>query len=80
MPTLIATCPGCRSEIDTGLNADLYTLAMWREDRVLVLCDRCHDYQNVPVKDLTRSARPERAGWGRPISGPHGPGHADASG
>ena len=66
MLTLKACCPGCHSEIDTGLNADPYILAQWQDDLLLVLCHHCRKDQNLPVKDLYESAQPKaRASEGR---------------
>ena len=51
--TLMAMCPRCRTEVDTGVSADEHT--MWElgpKLEVLVMCDSCCEYQRMMVKDL----------------------------
>ena len=53
MSLLKATCPRCRSEVNTGLSADHRTLQeLGPKLQVLVLCDECRQYQKMLVKDL----------------------------
>jgi len=47
-----ATCPRCRSEVDTGLTADEHTFRSCQDLRVLVLCEECREYQKMLVRDL----------------------------
>jgi len=50
---LMATCPRCRNEVDTGVAADEGTMReLGPRLRVVVLCDSCHEYQRMLVKDL----------------------------
>jgi len=50
---LMATCPRCRKEIDTGISADQQTMhELGPTLPVLVLCDNCREYQRMVVKDL----------------------------
>jgi RNase P subunit RPR2 len=56
MSLLKATCPRCRTEVDTGVAADEHTLKDCRETAVLVLCDECHEYHKMLVKDLYLAA------------------------
>ena len=58
MDTMKATCPRCRTEVDTGLTADKHTFTSCQELRVLVLCDECREYQKMLVKDLYLTHRP----------------------
>jgi hypothetical protein len=54
---LIATCPRCRTETNTGIAADEQTISELGEKlQVLVLCDDCNEYQRMLVKDLRLSA------------------------
>lgn len=57
MVTLIAKCPRCRSEVDTGFAADQETMYAG-EPRlsVLVMCDDCREYQKTMVNDLYLAA------------------------
>lgn len=51
--SLMATCPQCRMEVDTGISADEQTMhELGPTLRVLVLCDNCSEYQRMMVKDL----------------------------
>ena len=52
MIMLKATCPRCRTEVETGLAADEHTFRSCQELRVLVLCDEYREYQKMLVKDL----------------------------
>jgi hypothetical protein len=52
MPVLMATCPRCRAEADTGLAASNITVRELARQRVLILCDGCREYQKRMVKDL----------------------------
>lgn len=61
MATLRATCPRCRSEIDTGVSADEQTVKSCHDLRVLVLCDECREYHKMFVKDLQLVETPEAA-------------------
>jgi RNase P subunit RPR2 len=56
MSVLKVTCPQCRTEVDTGLTADEPTLREYRETAVLVLCDKCREYQKVLVSELYLAA------------------------
>ena len=50
---LLAKCPQCRTEVDTGISADVCTmrkLGPWVQ--VLVLCDECRAYQKMMVREL----------------------------
>lgn len=50
---LMATCPRCRSEVNTGISADEHTMRELGPGlKVLVLCDTCRAYQKMMVKDL----------------------------
>ncbi len=53
MPLLMATCPRCRTEASTGISADERTMKeLGPKLQVLVLCDRCREYQKMMVKDM----------------------------
>jgi RNase P subunit RPR2 len=52
MYMLEATCPRCRTSVDTGLTADEQMIKSCQDLRVLVLCDECREYQKMLVKDL----------------------------
>lgn len=53
MSMLMATCPRCRSEVNTGISADERTMEELGPGlKVLVLCDSCRAYQKMMVKDL----------------------------
>ncbi len=53
LSVLIATCPRCRSEVNTGLTADEQTIqGLGPRLQVLVLCDECSEYQRMLVSDL----------------------------
>ena len=57
MSLLKATCPRCRSEVNTGLSADQKTLQdLGPKLQVLVLCDECREHQKMLVQDLYLSA------------------------
>jgi RNase P subunit RPR2 len=57
MSLLNATCPKCRSVVNTGLSADQKTLQdLGPKLQVLVLCDECREYQKMFVRDLYLSA------------------------
>ncbi len=58
MYMLKATCPRCRTEVETGLTADEHTLRNCGDLRVLVLCDECREYQKMLVKDLFLTQTP----------------------
>ena len=50
---LLATCPQCRTKINTGILADEQSLReLGPTLQVLVLCDECRDYQRMMVEDL----------------------------
>ena len=43
---LLATCPQCRTKINTGISADEQSLLeLGPTLQVLVLCDECREYQ-----------------------------------
>jgi hypothetical protein len=51
MPMLMATCPRCRSEVNTGLSADERTMQeLGPKLQVLVL--DCREYQKMMVRDM----------------------------
>ena len=51
--TLMALCPRCRTEVNTGISADEQTMhELGPKLEVLVLCDSCREYQRMMVKDL----------------------------
>ena len=51
--TLMATCPHCRTEVNTGIAADEQTMReLGPKLAVLVLCDGCREYQRMMVNDL----------------------------
>ena len=53
MTTLVAECPRCRSEADTGIAADHETMQeLGPALSVLVLCDGCRDYRKMMVEDI----------------------------
>jgi hypothetical protein len=53
MPMLMATCPRCRSEVNTCLSADERTMQeLGPKLQVLVLCDDCCEYQKMMVRDM----------------------------
>jgi hypothetical protein len=52
MPILMAKCPRCRAEADTGLAAPNVTVRELARQRVLILCGACREYQKRMVKDL----------------------------
>jgi len=57
MPTLTAKCPRCKSEDDTGIAADQQTMReLGPSLSVLVLCERCREYQKMMVEDLCFAA------------------------
>jgi hypothetical protein len=57
MAILMATCPRCRSEVNTGLAADQPTIKdLGPTLQVLVLCDHCREYQKMLVQDLRLAA------------------------
>jgi hypothetical protein len=56
MSILKATCPQCRTEVDTGLKADEHTIQQCSCIGVLVLCDECREYQKMLVRDLYLAA------------------------
>jgi RNase P subunit RPR2 len=50
---LIAICPQCRTEVNTGISVDDQTMNQLAPRlEVLVLCDNCREYQRMMVKDL----------------------------
>lgn len=53
MNILVATCPRCHSESDTGIFADDRTVReLGPELQVLVLCSPCRTYQKALVREL----------------------------
>ena len=53
MSMLMATCPRCGSKVVTGVSADEYTMQDLKPAlQVLVLCDRCREYQKMMLKDM----------------------------
>ena len=53
MSILLAKCPQCRIEVDTGISADDCTMRqLGPRLQVLVLCDECRAYQKMLVRDL----------------------------
>jgi hypothetical protein len=53
MSMLMATCPRCRSEVNTGISADEHTMQeLGPSLKVLILCDTCRAYQKMMVRDL----------------------------
>jgi hypothetical protein len=53
MNMLMATCPRCHSERDSGLFADDPTVReLGPKLQVLVLCERCRAYHRALVKEL----------------------------
>ena len=53
MSMLMATCPRCRAEVNTGISADEQTMQELGPGlKVLVLCDSCRAYQKMMEKDL----------------------------
>ena len=53
MSILLAKCPQCRIEVDTGISADDCTMRqLGPRLQVLVLCDDCRAYQKMMVRDL----------------------------
>lgn len=53
MAMLVATCPQCRVETNTGISADDDTIhELGPKPAVLVLCDSCRDYQRMMVENL----------------------------
>jgi RNase P subunit RPR2 len=57
MSILIATCPRCRTEVNTGISADRETMQQLGPTlQVLVLCGKCSEYQKMLVKDLRLSS------------------------
>ncbi len=51
--TLMAVCPRCRTEVNTGISADEHTMhELGPKLEVLVLCDGCREYHRMMVKDL----------------------------
>lgn len=53
MALLMATCPRCRDEVNTGIAADKKTFDQLGPSlQVLVLCNACSQYQKMLVHDL----------------------------
>ena len=53
MPILMAKCPRCRAEADTGLAAPNVTVRELARQRVLISgAGACREYQKRMVKDL----------------------------
>ena len=53
MSMLMAICPRCRSKVVTGVSADEHTMKdLGPKLQVLVLCDRCREYQKMMLKDM----------------------------
>lgn len=53
MSLLKATCPRCRSEVETGVHVDQQTMKeLGPKLQVLVLCDYCREYQKMLLQDL----------------------------
>ena len=62
MPTLMAKCPQCRSEVDAGISADRETMhRLGPKPAVLVMCDACREYQRAMVKDIYCASQQELA-------------------
>jgi len=60
MSILLARCPRCRTELDTGISADESTMQkLGPRLHVLVVCDDCHVYQKMMVRDLYFACSPE---------------------
>ena len=60
MAFLLAKCPQCRAEVDTGISADDCTMReLGPRLQVLVLCDDCRVYQKMMVRDLYFACSPE---------------------
>ncbi len=50
---LMAMCPRCKIEVNTGVSADTNTIReLGSKLQVLVLCDECRHYHKMLVKDL----------------------------
>jgi hypothetical protein len=59
MSILLAKCPQCRIEVDTGISADDCTMRqLGPRLQVLVLCDDCRAYQKMMVRDLYSADSP----------------------
>jgi len=59
---LMATCPHCRTEVNTGIAADEHTMHdLGPKLEVLVLCDSCREYQRMMVRDLYFARESEAA-------------------
>ena len=59
MSILLAKCPQCRTEVDTGISVDDCTMReLGPRLEVLVLCDACCAYQKMLVRDLYFADRP----------------------
>jgi hypothetical protein len=57
MSMLMATCPQCRTETNTGIFADKRTIQqLGPRLQVLVLCGDCSEYQKMLVEDLHLTA------------------------
>ena len=53
MSILLAMCPQCRTEVDTGISTDDCTMSeLGPRLEVLVLCDDCRAYQKMMVREL----------------------------
>ncbi len=62
MSILIATCPRCRSEVNTGVSADEQTMTQLGPSlQVLVLCDECNEYHKALVRELRLASEPAAA-------------------
>lgn len=62
MSMLMAKCPRCRAQSNTGIEADEYTMhQLGPKLEVLVLCGSCAEYQRMMVKDLYLGRAPKGA-------------------
>jgi hypothetical protein len=53
MPILLAQCPRCRAEVNTGISADNCTIReLGSRLEVLVLCKHCRTYHLMMLRDL----------------------------
>jgi hypothetical protein len=53
MPILLAQCPRCRAEVNTGISADDCTmLEVGSRQEVVVRCDDCRTYHLIKLRDL----------------------------
>ena len=59
MSLLFARCPKDGQRIRTGIHANEHLLGRLAKEKVLVQCDRCHEYHVMRVADLI--AEPDHA-------------------